>query len=104
MEDEEASRWDKARREFYEEGDDISDAIENNANIAHDYFLPQPTGSYAGTPMPRPYFSTQQHSGMDLGTEATALFALGLAIERLAAFGMERWTKRPREGTEHAGN
>jgi hypothetical protein len=101
---EEPSPLDKFRRELYEAGEDTNDVIEQTFNADRVLFEHPPTGSHTGTPMPGPYFSAQQHSGADIGTGATALFALGLVIERVATFGVQHLTKHRREGTAHAGN
>ena len=94
---EESSVAERFRREIYEEGEDVFDVVENNANDAYDFFSPPPTGSYETTPSAGPYFSAQQHPGVDVGTGATALFALGLTIDRVATWTM-RHLEKHREG------
>jgi len=90
---EESSVAERFRREVYEEGEDVFDVVETNANDAYDFFSPPPTGSHEATPPAGPYFSAQQHPGVDVGTGATALFALGLAIDRVATWTMQHWEK-----------
>jgi hypothetical protein len=102
--DEEASSLEKARRELWEEGDDMVDSVEKNFNDARDIFQRPPTGSITGAPTAGPYFSAQQQSGMDVGTEAAALMVLGLAVERVATLGVKHLRKHRTEGAEHAGD
>ena len=100
---EESSRLEKIRRELYED-DDVMDIVSENTNVWHNIFTPPQTNSYESVPAPGPHFSAQQHTGMDVGTGATALFALGLAIDRAATWGMRHFEKHPEGDSEHAGN
>jgi hypothetical protein len=102
--DEESSSLEKVKRELWEEGDDMVDSVEKNFNDARDLFQQPPTGSFTGAPTTGPYFSVQQQSGMDVGTEAAALMVLGLAVERFATLGVKHLKKHGREGAEHAGD
>lgn len=90
---EESSVAERFRREIYEEGEDVFDVVEHNTKDAYDFFSPPPTGSYETTPSAGPYFSAQHHPGVDVGTGATALFALGLTIDRVATWTMRHWEK-----------
>jgi hypothetical protein len=92
---EEGSVAERLRRELYGEGDDVVDVIEHGANRGYDFFAPPPTSSYEAHPAAGPYFSAQQHNGMDVGTGATALFALGLAVDRAAKWTMQHFEKHP---------
>jgi hypothetical protein len=58
------------------------DSVEKDANLVHDDFPHPPTSSYQVTPVDRPYISEAQHSGIDAGSIATAVFVLGLVIDR----------------------
>jgi hypothetical protein len=93
--DEEGSPAERLRRALYDEGEDISDVIEHGANRGYDLFAPPPTSSYEAHPVAGPYFSAQHHNGMDVGTGATALFALGLAVDRMATWTMRHFEKHP---------
>lgn len=102
--DEKSSSLEKARRELWEEGDDMVDTVEKNFNDAQDLFQRPPTGTFTGAPTTGPYFSAPQQSGMDVGTEAAALMVLGLAVERVATLGVKHLRKHRTEGAEHAGD
>jgi hypothetical protein len=78
---------------YMKRGEDLTGAINDNINGIHDIFSSPPTGSYEGVPGPGPLFTSPQHSGMDAGTGATALFALGLAIDRGATWAMRHLIK-----------
>jgi hypothetical protein len=80
----EKSRLREARRELWDDGDDMIDVVQNNVDDVHDIFTPQPTGTYTCSPMPSPgtYVSAQPHSGVDIGTGPAALLVLGLTVER----------------------
>ena len=60
-----------------------------------DASAPPPTSSHEATPVAGPHFSATQHAGMDVGTEATALFALGLTIDRVATWAARHLEKHP---------
>jgi hypothetical protein len=92
---EEGSLAERVRREAYEEGEDLVDVLDHGANRLSDIFAPPPTSSYEAHPVGGPYFSAQQHNGMDVGTGATALFALGLAVDRVAKWTMQHFEKHP---------
>jgi hypothetical protein len=92
---EKGSLAERLQRDLYEEGDDIRDVLEHGANRTYDIFAPPPTSTYEAHPVGGPYFSAQQHHGMDVGTGATALFALGLAVDRVAVWTMEHVKKHP---------
>jgi hypothetical protein len=78
---ESASLMERLRRGVYEESDDETDGLEKGANLVHDVFSHPPTSSYEGTPS-QPHISETPHSGIDVGSAATALFTLGLVIDR----------------------
>jgi hypothetical protein len=80
---------DRLRRELYEASDDEIDLLEKDTNLVHDVFSRPSSSSYESTPANHPYISEAQHSGIDPGSTATALFTLGLVIDR----GV-RWTMR----------
>jgi hypothetical protein len=82
------------RREIFED-DDVTDVISDNTNAWHDMFTPPQISSHEAAPLPGPHFSATQHTGMDVGTGATALFALGLAIDRVAIWGKRHLEKHP---------
>lgn len=79
---EDSSRLERFRRKLYEQGDDALDSVEKNTNIAHDIFSHPPTSSYEATPTPEPHIYEAQHSVMDPGSMATAIFMFGLVIDR----------------------
>jgi hypothetical protein len=84
-----ASLADRLRRELYEASDDEIDLLDKDTKLVHDVFSRPPSSSYESTPANHPYISEAQHSGIDPGSTATALFTLGLVIDR----GV-RWTMR----------
>lgn len=92
---EEASRVEKVRREIYEDGQDVIDVIDNDTNAWNDMFAPPQISSYEAAPVAGPHFSAQQHTAMDVGTGAVALFALGLAIDRVATWAVRHLEKHP---------
>jgi hypothetical protein len=97
------SRADRIRSKLYEESEDALDALEKNANLGHDIFASPPTGSYEGTPTPQPHIYESHPAGIDAGTAATALFTLGLVIDRAAHSAVEYY-KQHRKEDSHAGN
>jgi hypothetical protein len=100
---EESSLADRLRRGLYERLDDETDQLDKDAHLVHDVFSHPPTGSYEGTPTATPHFDTPTHSGVDVGSGATALLALGLVLDRAGAWTMEHFKKHLRR-TEDAGN
>jgi hypothetical protein len=100
---EKSSLLDRLRKETYRESGDAMDNIDKGVNLGHDVFAHPPTGSYEGTPRDQPNISPAQHSGIDAGTAATAIFVLGLAIER-GIHSVMRYAKNIRKGNEHAGD
>jgi hypothetical protein len=97
------SRVDRIRSKLYEESGDALDALEKNANLGHDIFAAPPTGSYEGTATPQPHIYENHPAGIDAGTAATALFTLGLVIDR-AAHSVVEYYKQHRKEDSHAGN
>lgn len=91
--DEGASRLDRFRHKLYEEGDDALDSIEKYTNTAHDIFSHPPTSSYESTPTPAPHIYEAQHSAVDPGTMATALFMTGLVIDRAVHWAVGHYDK-----------
>jgi hypothetical protein len=73
----------------------VSDIMEKNANLARDVFSRPPTGSYEGTPAHGSYVSGAQHSGIDPGSAATALFTVGLIVDRAARKAAECYKEHP---------
>lgn len=94
---ENSSLLDRLRKETYRESDDAIDSVEKGVNLGHDVFAHPPTSSYEGTPSDQPNISPAQHSGIDAGTAATAIFVLGLAIER-GIHSVMRYAKKHTEG------
>jgi hypothetical protein len=86
---EDASRLEKFRTELYRESDDALDSADKGADFVHDVFSHPPSGSYESTPVNHPYIAEASHSGVDPGSMVTALFTLGLVIDR----GV-RWVNR----------
>lgn len=86
-----SSLLERLRREVYEESDDEIDILEKDANLVHDVFSRPPTGSYEGTSPNQPYIHGAQHSGIDAGSVATAVFTLGLVIDRAARWVMQHY-------------
>ena len=92
---ESASLMERLRRGVYEEADDETDGLEKGASLAHDVFSHPPTSSYEGTPS-QPHISEAQHSGIDVGSAATALFTLGLVIDRAIHWAAGHYDKNAR--------
>ncbi len=86
-----SSLLERLRREVYEESDDEIDVLEKDANLVYDVFSRPPTGSYEGTLPNQPYIHGTQHSGIDAGSVATAVFTLGLVIDRTARWAMQHY-------------
>ena len=97
------SRADRIRSKLYEQSDDALDTLEKNANIGESIFARPPTGSYEGTPVHQPYIHETQAAGIDAGTAATAIFTLGLVIDRAAHRAVEYYEKHVK-GDNHAGH
>jgi hypothetical protein len=89
--DEGSSLLERLRREVYEESDDELDILEKEANLVHDVFSRPPTGSYEGTAPNQAYIHATQPSGIDAGSVATAVFTLGLVIDRTARWAMQHY-------------
>jgi hypothetical protein len=88
---EDAPLAERLRRELYEESDDELDVLEKGTNLVHDVFSHEPTGSYESTPASHPFISEAQPSAIDPGSMATALFTLGLVIDRGLRWGMRHY-------------
>jgi hypothetical protein len=86
-----SSLLERLRREVYEESDDELDILEKEASLVHDVFSHPPTGSYEGTAPNQPYIHGTQPSGIDAGSVATAVFTLGLVIDRTARWVMQHY-------------
>jgi hypothetical protein len=97
------SRADRIRSKLYDQSDDVLDTPEKNANIGESIFARPPTDSYEGTPAHQPYIHETQASGIDAGSVATAIFTLGLVIDRAAHRAVEYYEKHIK-GDNHAGN
>jgi hypothetical protein len=91
-----SSLLERLRREVYEESGDEIDVLEKNANLVHDVFSRPPAGSYEGTSPDQPYIHGAQHSGIDAGSVATAVFTLGLVIDRAARWVMQHYENQAR--------
>jgi hypothetical protein len=102
-EDNNPSRADRIRSKLYEQSEDALDILEKNANIGEEIFARPPTGSYEGTPTPQPHIYETHPAGIDAGTAATAIFTLGLVIDRAAHRTVEYYEKHVK-GDNHAGN
>jgi hypothetical protein len=94
--DEGSSLLERLRREVYEESDDELDILEKEANLVHDVFSRPPTGSYEGTAPNHSYIHGTQPSGIDAGSVATAVFTLGLVIDRTARWAMQHYENHAR--------
>jgi hypothetical protein len=92
--DEGSSLLERLRREVYEESDGELDFLEKEANLIHDVFSRPPTGSHEGTSPNQPYIHRAQPSGIDAGSVATAVFTLGLVIDRTARWVMQHYENR----------
>jgi hypothetical protein len=90
---EDSSRLDRFRQELYEESDDEIDLLDKDTNIAHSVFSHPPASSYEGTPRSQPYIYGPQHSGIDAGTAAAALFTFGLVIDRAVRWAVGYYEK-----------
>jgi len=97
------SRADRLRSKLYDQSDGVLDVLEKNANIGQSIFDQPPTGSYEGSPAPQPHIYETHPAGIDAGTVATAIFTLGLVIDRAAHRAVEYYEKRAK-GDNHAGN
>ena len=100
--DEGSSLLERLRREVYEESDDEIDLLEKDVNLVHDVFSRPPTGSHEGTSPSQSYIHGAQHSGIDAGSVATAVFTLGLVIDRTARWAMQHYENHAK-GDSHAG-
>lgn len=87
-----SSLLERLRRGVYEESDNETDVLEKDANIFHDVFSHPPTSSYEGTPA-QPHIYGTQHSGIDAGTAATAIFTFGLVIDRAVHWAVGYYEK-----------
>jgi hypothetical protein len=94
--DEGSSLLERLRREVYEESDDEIDILEKDANLVHDVFSHPPAGSYEGTSPNQSYIHATPHSGIDAGSVATAVFTLGLVIDRTARWVMQHYENQAR--------
>jgi len=94
---EDSSRLERFRRELYKSSDDAVDAVEKDANLVHDSFSRPPTSSYQVTPVDKPYISEAQHSGIDAGSIATAVFVLGLVIDRGVSSFVQHYKEHARK-------
>lgn len=88
------SLLERLRREVYEESEDEIDLLEKDVNLVHDVFARPPTGSYEGTAPDQPVIHGAQHSGIDAGSAATAVFTLGLVIDRAARWVVQHYDNR----------
>jgi hypothetical protein len=88
-----SSRLERFRHKLYEQSDDALDNLEKNTNIAYDIFSHPPTSSYETTPTPEPHIYEAQHSVMDPGTVATAIFTFGLVIDRAVHWAVGHYDK-----------
>ena len=91
--DEASSRLDRFRHKLYDQSDDALDSLEKNTNTAHDIFSHPPTSSYETTPTPEPQIYEAQHSVLDPGAAATAIFTFGLVIDRAIHWAMGHYDK-----------
>ena len=87
-----SSLLERLRRGVDEESVDEADVLEKDANVFHDVFPHPPTRSYEGSPA-QPYVYETQHSGIDAGTAATAIFTLGLVIDRAVHWAVGYYNK-----------
>jgi hypothetical protein len=94
---EKSSLLDRLRKEIYRESDDAMDSMDKGFDLGHDVFAHPPTSSYEGTPRDQPNISQSQHAGIDAGSAATAIFVLGLAIER-GIHSVMRYAEKHKEG------
>lgn len=83
-----SSLLDRLRRGVYEESNDELDVLEKDTNLVHDVFSHPPTSSYESSPTPEPHIYETQHSGIDPGSAVTAVFTLGVVIDRAAHWVM----------------
>lgn len=91
------SLTERLRRELYEESDDEIDVLEKGTSLVHDVFSRPPTGSYTGTSPDQPHIYAAPHSGIDAGSAATAVFTLGLVIDRAARWAMRHHDQHAKE-------
>ena len=89
---EDSSRLERLRHDIYEESDDEIDILEKDANVVHDVFSHPPTSSYEGTPT-QPHIYGTPHPGIDAGSTVTALFTLGLVIDRAVHWAVGYYDK-----------
>ena len=89
---EDSSRLERLRHDIYEESDDEIDVLEKDANVVHDVFSHPPTSSYEGTPT-QPHIYGTPHPGIDAGSTVTALFTLGLVIDRAVHWAVGYYDK-----------
>jgi hypothetical protein len=76
---------------------------EKDVNLVHDVFSRPPTGSHEGTSPSQPNIHGAQHSGIDAGSVATAIFTLGLVVDRTARWAMQHYENHAK-GDSHAGD
>jgi len=88
------SLLERLRREVYQESEDELDQLESDANLVHDVFDRPPAGSYQGTAPDQPVIHGAQHSGIDAGSAATAVFTLGLVIDRGIRWAVQHYEDR----------
>jgi hypothetical protein len=93
-----SSRLDRFRHKLYEQSEDALDNLEKNTNSAHDIFSHPPTSSYEATPTPEPQIYEAQHSVLDPGAAATAIFTFGLVIDRAVRWAMGHYDKHAKGG------
>lgn len=103
MENDKASRVERARREFLsgERLGDAFDATDEWAQTGQDLFRRPPTGQHIEVPTQGPAFTAMPQQEIDPGNVATAALALGIVGAECV-----RWGKRKlgdKRGRDHAG-
>ena len=89
-----SSLLERLRREVYEESGDELDILEKETSLAHDVFSRPPASSYESTPQSQPHINETPHSVINAGSIATAVFTLGLVIDRAARWAVQHYEDR----------
>lgn len=103
MENDKASRAERARREFLsgERLGDAFDATDEWAQTGQDLFRRPPTGQHIEVPTHGPAFTAMPQQEIDPGSVATAALALGIVGAECVRWGKRRLGDK--RGRDHAG-
>ncbi|WP_433179711.1 hypothetical protein [Actinoallomurus sp. CA-150999] len=82
------------RASLFEHYDDAEDAVKEYTSTTADFFGPRPTGHAETQVDSGPVASDAQHSGIDPGSAASSLLALGIVGTELFRWGREKIKER----------